>query len=137
MKFLNTVLSLSVMVGVIVHSQSEAHASPLGIVPSRSAQKESEQRAKIHTILAQGKGNYIIDSTSPNPDQFAHFEGAHDFLVEGCLLGGTRTVFRVSGGAETGRIQNCHVKPSGFWGGLTDIPNSGENRETYSIESAK
>lgn len=88
-------------------------------------------------ILAHGRGNYVIDCTSPNPDQFAHFQGAHDFLVEGCLLGGTRTVFRVSGGSEIGRIQNCHVKPSGFWGGLTDVPNSGENRELYGEEAVK
>ena len=83
------------------------------------------------TITAKGQGNYVINCSAPNPDQFAHFIGAHDFLVEGCLLGGSGTVFRVSGGAKTGRIQNCHVKPSGFWGGLTDIPNTGENRTRY------
>lgn len=83
------------------------------------------------TVSANGKGNYLINCCAPNPYQFVHFTGARDFLVEGCLLGGVGTVFRVSGGSQTGRIQACHVKPSGFWGGLTDMPNSAENRGRY------
>jgi hypothetical protein len=89
------------------------------------------------TIIARGRGAYVIDSTAPNPDQFVHFRGAKEFLVEGCLLGGTRTVFRVGEGAESGRIQNCHVKPSGFWGGLTDVPNTSDRRGLYGEETAK
>ncbi len=84
------------------------------------------------TIYAHGKGNYVINCSSPNPYQFVDFDGAEDFLSEFCLTGGIRNVYRVRGGARNGRIQTGHIKPAGFWGGLTDIPNSAPNRGRFS-----
>ncbi len=84
------------------------------------------------TIYAHGKGNYVINCSSPNPYQFVDFNGAEGFLSEFCLTGGIRHVYRVRGGARNGRIQTGHIKPAGFWGGLTDIPNSAPNRGKFS-----
>jgi len=84
------------------------------------------------TIYAHGRGNYVINCSSPNPYQFVDFDGAEDFLSEFCLTGGVRNVYRVRGGARNGRIQAGHIKPAGFWGGLTDIPNSAPNRGRFS-----
>ena len=88
------------------------------------------------TISARGKGNYIVSCTAPNPYQFADFDGAEDFLVEFCLTGGIRTVYRVRNGSRDGRIQAGHIKPSGFMGGLTDVRNIGTYRNLYGCYSA-
>lgn len=88
-------------------------------------------RVAPYTIHAHGRGNYIISCCAPNPYQFADFDGAEDFLVEFCLTGGVRSVYRVRGGSRGGRIQTGHVKPSGFMGGLTDVPNTAANRMAY------
>lgn len=90
-----------------------------------------------YTIRAQGTGNYIIACTSPNPYQFADFDGAVDPLVDMVLVGGLRNVYRVGGGTTGCRIMTGHIKPSAMWGDLTDVPNNATNATLFGDETAK
>lgn len=90
-----------------------------------------------YTIYANGTNNYIIACTTPNPYQFADFDGATDPLVDMMLTGGLRNVYRVRGGTTGCRIMTGHIKPSGMWGLLPDLVNNKVNYTAFGIETTK
>jgi hypothetical protein len=90
-----------------------------------------------YTIYAHGTNNYIIACTTPNAYQFADFDAAIDPLLDMMLTGGLHKVYRVRGGTTGCRIMTGHVKPSGMWGNLTDIPNNKANYTVFGGVTAK
>ena len=65
-----------------------------------------------YMVRANGKKNYVIDCSAPNPYQGLELNG-DDHLVEYSFFGGLRRTYRANH-CSGGRIQNCHIKPD-FW----------------------
>ena len=65
-----------------------------------------------YMVRANGKGNYVIDCSAPNPYQGLELNG-DNHLVEYSFIGGLRSTYWANH-CSGGRIQNCHIKPD-FW----------------------